>query len=119
MPSCCGPQNPNTLRATQLLAHSVLTASLCVPRTPLPIAWPPLRRSAVTNERLEKIKNNSEINIVELSPEQQDAFRKMAMPVRKTFVDEVGGSAQASLDALTKAVEESSSSSEGHKSDSQ
>ena len=71
------------------------------------------------SERLEKIKNNSEINIVELSPEQQDAFRKMAMPVRKTFVDEVGGSAQASLDALTKAVEESSSSSEGDKSDSQ
>jgi len=69
------------------------------------------------SERLEKIKNNSDINIVELSPEQQDAFRKMAMPVRQTFVDEVGGGAQASLDALTKAVDESGSSSEGESKD--
>jgi phenylalanyl-tRNA synthetase beta chain len=64
------PQNPNTLRATQLLAHSVLTASLCVPRTPLPIAWPPRRRSAVTNERLEQIKSLGHDSVSsDLSPE--------------------------------------------------
>ncbi len=68
------------------------------------------------SERLEKIKSKSDINIVELTPEQQDAFRKMAMPVRQTFVNEVGGGAQASLDALTKAVDEAGGSGSGDNS---
>lgn len=54
-------------------------------------------------KRLETIKSKSDINIIHLNDDQRAKFKKMALPVRQTFVDDVGPRAQASLDALLKA----------------
>ena len=51
-------------------------------------------------ERLDTIKSKSDINIIELNDEQQDAFRKLAEPVRQVFIDEVGERGKQSLDIL-------------------
>ncbi|EKF75872.1 TRAP dicarboxylate transporter, extracellular solute binding protein [Alcanivorax hongdengensis A-11-3] len=57
-------------------------------------------------ERLATIKNKSDIKIIELTDKQQAQFRKMAKPVRKTYVKEVGPRGQQSLNALLKAFKE-------------
>ncbi|MDY0249604.1 MAG: TRAP transporter substrate-binding protein DctP [Pseudomonas sp.] len=51
-------------------------------------------------ERLDTIKSKSDINMIELNAEQQDAFRKLAEPVRQVFIDEVGERGKQSLDIL-------------------
>ena len=51
-------------------------------------------------ERLDTIKSKSDINIIELNDEQQDAFRQLAEPVRQVFIDEVGERGKQSLDIL-------------------
>jgi TRAP-type C4-dicarboxylate transport system substrate-binding protein len=61
------------------------------------------------SERLDTIKAKSDINIIELNPEQQAEFRKMAEPVRQTFIDDVGGHAKAALDALLNAIDKAGS----------
>lgn len=51
-------------------------------------------------ERLDTIKSKSDINMIELNDEQQDAFRKLAEPVRQVFIEEVGERGKQSLDIL-------------------
>jgi len=57
-------------------------------------------QSTFNEERLDTIKSKSDINIIELNDEQQDAFRQLAEPVRQTFIDEVGERGKQSLDIL-------------------
>ncbi|MBM1143825.1 TRAP transporter substrate-binding protein DctP [Alcanivorax sp. ZXX171] len=54
-------------------------------------------------ERLETIKSKSDITIIELDDAQRDAFRKLAKPVRQTYIDEVGERGEQSLNILLKA----------------
>ncbi|MCQ6260974.1 TRAP transporter substrate-binding protein DctP [Alcanivorax sp. MM125-6] len=54
-------------------------------------------------ERLETIKSESDITIIELDDAQRDAFRKLAKPVRQTYIDEVGERGEQSLNILLKA----------------
>lgn len=64
------------------------------------------------SERLAKIKSDSDINIIELTDEQRQAFRDKAKPVRKTFVNDVGDKAKRSLDALLAAIKQGGSGDE-------
>ena len=57
-------------------------------------------------ERLETIKSKSDITITELNDKQRDAFRKLAKPVRKTYVEEVGERGEQSLNILLKAFKQ-------------
>lgn len=59
-------------------------------------------QSEFNEKRLEKIKANSDINIIELSEEQRNKFREMAKPVRQTFIDDVGERGKKALDILLK-----------------
>ncbi|MES1940811.1 TRAP dicarboxylate transporter subunit DctP [Salinisphaera sp. T5B8] len=63
------------------------------------------------DERLDTIKEKSDIKIIELSDDERAKFEEKAKPVRDTYVKDVGERGQASLDALLKAIDE-------HKSDS-
>lgn len=53
-------------------------------------------------ERLNTIKDKSDIKIIHLNDEQRDEFRKLAKPVRKTFVDQTGEQGKAALNILLK-----------------
>ncbi|NLD01382.1 MAG: TRAP transporter substrate-binding protein DctP [Gammaproteobacteria bacterium] len=66
-------------------------------------------QSQFNKERLDTIKSKSDINIIELNDEQQDAFRKLAEPVRQVFIDEVGERGQQSLDILLREYAKSES----------
>lgn len=44
----------------------------------------------VNEERLEIIRNSSDIEIIELTDEEREVFREAAMPVRKIFLNSVG-----------------------------
>ena len=57
-------------------------------------------QSQFNKERLDTIKSKSDINMIELNDEQQDAFRKLAEPVRQVFIEEVGERGKQSLDIL-------------------
>lgn len=57
-------------------------------------------------ERLDIIRDKSDIEIIELTQKERQAFEKMAKPVRKTFVKEVGAEGEASMKALLKAIKE-------------
>lgn len=57
-------------------------------------------------ERLEKIKSESDIEVIELTEEQQEEFRKMSIPVREEFVEMVGENSKQILDQLIKDIEE-------------
>ncbi|MFA5628125.1 MAG: TRAP transporter substrate-binding protein DctP [Thiohalomonadaceae bacterium] len=66
-------------------------------------------QSKFNEERLEIIKSKSDINIIELSDEQREKFRKLAKPVRQTFVSEVGERGKQALDILLREYGESDS----------
>lgn len=57
-------------------------------------------------ERLDIIRDKSDIEIIELTEKERKAFEKMAKPVRKTFAKEVGAGGEASMKALLKAIKE-------------
>ena len=57
-------------------------------------------------ERLDIIRDKSDIEIIELTEKERKAFEKMAKPVRKTFAKEVGAGGEASMNALLKAIKE-------------
>ncbi|OLO10857.1 C4-dicarboxylate ABC transporter substrate-binding protein [Chromohalobacter japonicus] len=59
------------------------------------------------SERLETIKEKSDINIVHLDENERDAFRKLAEPVRQTYVDMVGERGQKALDIVLDHVNQS------------
>jgi TRAP-type C4-dicarboxylate transport system substrate-binding protein len=52
------------------------------------------------SERLDTIKEKSDITIIELTDEQRDKFREMVEPVRETFVEDVGERGGQALDIL-------------------
>ncbi|MDY7219037.1 TRAP transporter substrate-binding protein DctP [Denitrificimonas sp. JX-1] len=66
-------------------------------------------QSTFNDERLDIIKSKSDINIIELNTEQQDAFRKLAEPVRQVFIDDVGERGKQLLDILLGEYAESDS----------
>lgn len=53
-------------------------------------------------ERLNTIKKKSDIKIIRLTDAQRDKFRKLAKPVRKTFIDQTGQDGKAALNILLK-----------------
>lgn len=57
-------------------------------------------QSTFNTERLDIIKSKSDINIIELTDEQRDAFRKKAKPVRQVFIDQVGERGEQALEIL-------------------
>ncbi|ART62607.1 TRAP transporter substrate-binding protein DctP [Kushneria marisflavi] len=71
-------------------------------------------------ERLETIKDNSDIKIIHLDEQERSRFRELARPVRQVYVDMVGERGKQALDILLKQVEESKSGSSdndsGHQS---
>lgn len=66
-------------------------------------------QSEFNEKRLDKIKADSDIKIVELTDEQREKFRELVKPVRQTFIDEVGENARKSLDILLEAYGDSES----------
>ena len=60
----------------------------------------------LNEERLDIITDNSDIQIIELTSEERDAFRELSMPVRETFVDMVGERGERLLERLLELVEE-------------
>ncbi|PWW39058.1 TRAP transporter substrate-binding protein DctP [Chromohalobacter israelensis] len=69
-------------------------------------------QSQFNSERLETIKENSDINIIHLDESEREAFRELAKPVRQTYVDMVGERGQKALDIVLKHVEQSSDKAE-------
>ncbi|MCC5812139.1 MAG: TRAP transporter substrate-binding protein DctP [Ectothiorhodospiraceae bacterium] len=63
----------------------------------------------LNEERLDTIKENSDIQIVELTAEEREAFRELSVPVRDTFVDMVGERGERLLDLLLELVEDADS----------
>lgn len=62
-------------------------------------------QSRYNEERLETIKSKSDINIIELTEAQRNAFREKAKPVRQVYIDEVGARGEQSLGALLSAFD--------------
>ncbi len=63
------------------------------------------KQQQLNTERLETIKENSDIEIIELDQEQRDAFAELAHPVRDTFVGMTGERGERMLDKLLELVE--------------
>ncbi|HOB81797.1 MAG TPA: TRAP transporter substrate-binding protein DctP [Peptococcaceae bacterium] len=59
----------------------------------------------LNNDRLEKMKANSDIKVIELTEEEIDAFRQASMPARDKFLELGGPNAKAIMDGLVKDVE--------------
>ena len=60
----------------------------------------------LNTERLETITDNSDIQLVELTAEEREAFRELSLPVRDTFVEMVGERGERLLNRLLELVEE-------------
>ncbi|WNK20435.1 TRAP transporter substrate-binding protein DctP [Halomonas piscis] len=71
-------------------------------------------QSELNESRLETIKENSDIEIIELDDEERDKFRELAKPVRQTFIDDVGENGEKALNTLLDQVK----AAEGNDSDS-
>ncbi|WP_053219847.1 DctP family TRAP transporter solute-binding subunit [Virgibacillus senegalensis] len=60
-----------------------------------------------TNQKaLDEVKENSNIEITELTDEQREAFRDASMPVREQYVDQVGGNAGEIINKLEEEIKE-------------
>lgn len=59
-------------------------------------------------ERLDIIKENSEIEIIQLTPDERAAFRELSIPVREVFVEIAGERGERLLEALLEQVGEAS-----------
>ncbi|KXS37400.1 MAG: TRAP dicarboxylate transporter subunit DctP [Halomonadaceae bacterium T82-2] len=64
------------------------------------------------SERLDTIKEKSDINIIHLDEQERDAFRKLAKPVRQTYIDMVGERGKESLDILLDQINKADSKSQ-------
>jgi len=60
----------------------------------------------LNSERLEKIKEVSDIKIIEFTDEEREAFRKASMSARDVYVERVGEKGKEILDLLVKDVEQ-------------
>ncbi|HDZ57609.1 MAG TPA: C4-dicarboxylate ABC transporter substrate-binding protein [Pseudomonas xinjiangensis] len=63
-------------------------------------------QTRLNTERLDIITENSDIELIYLTPEERQAFRELSLPVRDTFVEMVGERGQPLLDALLEQVGE-------------
>ncbi|MEC9482500.1 MAG: TRAP transporter substrate-binding protein DctP [Halomonas sp.] len=61
------------------------------------------------SERLDTIKQKSDINIIELNDEERAQFRELAKPVRQVYVDMVGERGKQSLDVLLEQIKQAQS----------
>ncbi|WP_163649643.1 TRAP transporter substrate-binding protein DctP [Modicisalibacter sp. 'Wilcox'] len=61
-------------------------------------------------ERLDTIKEKSDINIIHLNEQERDAFRKLAKPVRQTYIDMVGERGKESLNILLDQIDKADKS---------
>lgn len=69
-------------------------------------------------KRLETIKENKpEIEIIQLTTEERQAFREASLPVRDTFVEMVGPEGKELLDTLTREIEAAEQSEKRKSSD--
>src|SRR5690606_2932836 len=64
-------------------------------------------------ERLDIITENSDIEVIRLTPEERAAFRERSLPVRDVFVDMVGDRGENLLNALLDLVDEGEPESAG------
>ncbi len=62
-------------------------------------------QTRLNTERLDIITENSDIELVYLTPEERDAFRELSMPVRDTFAEMVGERGERLMNALIEQVE--------------
>lgn len=60
----------------------------------------------LNDERLEIITENSDIELVYLTPEERQAFRELSLPVRDTFAEMVGERGTRLMNVLIEQVEE-------------
>lgn len=65
-------------------------------------------QTRLNTERLDIITENSNIELVYLSPQERDAFRELSVPVRDTFVEMVGERGERLMNALIEQVEAAS-----------
>lgn len=63
-------------------------------------------QTRLNTERLDIITENSDIEVIRLTPEERAAFRERSLPVRDVFVDMVGDRGENLLNALLELVEE-------------
>ena len=63
-------------------------------------------QTRLNDERLDIITENSDIEIIRLTPEERAAFRERSLPVRDVFVDMVGDRGESLLNALLELVDE-------------
>ncbi|MHB0774747.1 TRAP transporter substrate-binding protein DctP [Halomonas sp. WWR20] len=56
-------------------------------------------------ERLDIIKEKSDINVIHLNSDEREQFRELAKPVRKVYVDMVGDRGQQALDTLLEQID--------------
>ncbi|MDW5376091.1 TRAP transporter substrate-binding protein DctP [Halomonas sp. HP20-15] len=63
------------------------------------------KQARFNEERLEAIRQDSNIQISTLSEEQRDAFREMSMPVRDIFIERAGERGKRILDTLEKDIQ--------------
>ncbi|MBZ9566728.1 TRAP transporter substrate-binding protein DctP [Modicisalibacter tunisiensis] len=61
------------------------------------------------SERLDTIKEKSDIKIIHLNEQERDAFRKLAKPVRQTYIDMVGERGKESLNILLDQIDKADS----------
>ncbi|GAA3574865.1 TRAP transporter substrate-binding protein DctP [Marinobacter xestospongiae] len=67
------------------------------------------KQAEFNGERLEKITQNSDIEVVELTDEQRAVFRDASMGVRDIYLEAAGERGQEILDTITSMVEEADS----------
>ncbi|MDC0661620.1 TRAP transporter substrate-binding protein [Marinobacter sp. SS21] len=64
------------------------------------------KQAEFNNERLEKIKANSDIEVVELTSEEREVFRAASMSVRDIYLEDAGERGQEILTTITEMVKE-------------
>jgi TRAP-type C4-dicarboxylate transport system substrate-binding protein len=63
-------------------------------------------QQALNNKRLETIRSESDIEVIELSAEERSRFRELSMPVRETYASMVGERGRQLLDLLLEQVKQ-------------
>lgn len=64
------------------------------------------KQQEYNDERLQKIKKNSDTKIITLTDEERAKFREASMPVRQTYIKEAGENGKKILDTITSMVAE-------------
>lgn len=70
------------------------------------VEWAHKMQKRLNAERLEQMKEDSDIELVELTDAEREAFKKLALPLRARFSSEVGSRGERILVKLLDALEE-------------